>query len=116
MKNLSTNSRFKKVSVLRIANLIIILTIFLSSSFLIPNSNKITEVDRDFNNFSQIPLLADTDSVIFEGNENALNITDYGNIYKFNQKIDLNNYEEKELDYYLDSVHEWKGFKYNRLW
>jgi len=113
MKNLSTNSRFKKVSVLRIANLIIILTIFLSSSFLIPNSNKITEVDRDFNNFSQIPLLADTDSVIFEGNENALNITDYGNLYEYDQEVSLSSQEPINLTYFLDDVHDWRSSKIN---
>jgi hypothetical protein len=108
MKNCSNNSHFKKVSVLRIANLTIILAIFLTSSFLIPNSKNITEIDRDINNFSQIPLLADADSVLFEGNEISLNITDYGNLYKYDQEVSLTNQEELNLNYYLDDVHDWE--------
>jgi len=86
----------------------IILVIFLSSSFLIPNSNNITEIDRDFNDFSQPPLLADDSPILFEGNENALNITDYGNLYKYDQQVSLTNQEEHNLAYYLDDVHNWK--------
>lgn len=111
MKNFSNNLLLKKVSVLRIAYLIIILAIFLSSSFLIPNSNNITEIDRDLNSLSQIPLLADSDSVLFEGNENALNITDYGNLYKYDQEVSLTNQEELNLNYYLDDVNDWKVSK-----
>jgi len=111
MKNLSNNSHIKKVSVLRIANLTIILAIFISSSFLTPNSNNNAEIDRDLNNFSQIPLLADTDSILFEGNEISLNITDYGNLYDANQDVSLSNQEELNLSYYLDEVHDWKVSK-----
>ena len=111
MKKFSNNSLLKKGSVLRIANLIIILVIFLSSSFLIPNSNNITEIDRDFNNYSQIPLLADDAPILFEGNENSLNITDYGNLYDNNQEVSLTNQEELNLNYYLDDVHNWKVSK-----
>ena len=89
MKKLSTNSILNKSSVLRIASLIIILTMFLSSSFLIQNSNNITEIDRENNGFSQMPLLADVDSVLFEGTENALNITDYANLYEYDQEVSL---------------------------
>ena len=111
MKNFSYNSILKKASVLRIAPLIIILSIFLSSSFLIPNFNNITEIDREFNNFSQTPLLADADSVLFEGNEISLNITDYGNLYDNNQEVALTDQEELNLTYYLDDVHDWKVSK-----
>jgi len=97
MKNCSNNSLFKKTSALRIALLTIILAIFLSSSFLIPNTNNITEIERDFNDFSQIPLLADADSVLFEGNEISLNITDYGNLYKYDQQVDVNYSRYKKL-------------------
>ncbi len=111
MKIFSNNSLLKKISVRRTAILISFLAIFLSSSFLIPNSNLKTEIDRDFNSPSQLPLIADIDSVLFEGNENALNITDYGNLYKYNQEISLNNQEELNLNYYLDSAHDWKAYK-----
>jgi hypothetical protein len=109
--NLSNNSHLKKASVLRIVNLIIILAIFLSSSFLISNSNNITEIDKEFNEISPIPLLADTGSVLFEGNEISLNITDYGNSYKYAQDVSLTNQEELNLNYYLDDVHNWKVSK-----
>lgn len=111
MKKFYTNSLLKRVSVLKIASLIIILTIFLSSSFLIPNSNNIPEIDRDFNNFSQMPLIADIDSVLFEGNEISLNITDYGNLYDNNQEVSLSNQGKLNLTYYLDDVHNWKVSK-----
>ena len=96
MKKVSNNSRLKNASVLRMVSLIVLLTIFLSSSFLIPNSNNITEIDRDFNNFSQLPLLADSVPILFEGNENALNITDYGNLYKYVQEVSLTNQDAIE--------------------
>ena len=105
------NSHLRRTSILRVLGLTIIFTIFLSSSFLIPNSKNITEIDRDINEFSQIPLLADADSILFEGNENALNVTDYGNLYKYNQEVSLTNQEEDNLNYYLDSAHEWKAYK-----
>ncbi len=111
MEKFSNNSLLKKKIVLRITTIIIILVIFLSSSFHIPNSNIITEIKNDFNDFSQKPLLADTDLVLFEGNENALNITDYGNLYDNNQEVSLNNQEELNLTYYLDDVHDWKVSK-----
>jgi hypothetical protein len=115
MKNISNNSLFKKASVLRIANLTIILAIFLFSSFFIPNSNNITEIDKDFNKFSQIPLLANNDSVLFEGNEISLNITDYGNLYKYDQEVSLTNQEELNINYYLDDVHDWEASQIDNL-
>jgi len=111
MKNCSNNSLFKKASALRIAYLTIILAIFLSSSFLIPNTNNFTEIEREFNKRSQIPLLAEGDSVLFEGNDISLNITDYGNLYEYDQEISLNNQEELNLNYYLDDINDWEVSK-----
>jgi len=108
MKNFSNKSLLKKASDLRIAYLIVILAIFLSSSFLIPNSNNITHIDKGFNELSQLPLLADTDSVLFEGTEISLNITDYGNLYENNQEVSLTNQEEINLNYFLDDDHDWE--------
>ncbi|GAI98889.1 unnamed protein product, partial [marine sediment metagenome] len=113
MKNLSNNSQLKKDSALRIAYLTIILVIFLSSSFLIPNSNNIAEIDRNFNEFSQTPLLADIDSVLFEGNEISLNITDYGNLYKYDQEVSLSSQDPTNVTYFLDDVHDWKSSEIN---
>lgn len=107
-KKVSNNSLLKKSLVLRIAYLIVILGIFLSSSFLIPNSKNIKEIDSDFKDYPQTPLLADSDSILFEGNENFLNITDYGNLYETEQQIDVTNQEAVNLTYYLDDVHNWE--------
>ena len=111
MKNFSKKSLLKKSSILRKAGLITILAIFLLSSFFIPNSKNIKEIDRDFNNYSQTPLLADNPPVLFEGNEISLNITDYGNLYKDEQQVDVNNQEAVNLTYYLDDVHDWEVSK-----
>jgi len=111
MKIIYHNSYTRKYSILRKIELMIKLLIFLSSSFLILNSNNITEIDRDFDNFSQTPLLADDSPVLFEGNENALNITDYGNLYKYDQEVTLTDQEEFNLTYYLDDAHDWKVSK-----
>jgi len=110
MKNFSNKPLLKKTSSLRIAYLIIILAIFLSSSFFIPNSSKnTTEIDNDFNDISRIPLLAGSAPVLFEGNEIALNITDYGNLYKYEQQVEVTNQESVNLSYYLDDLHDWEA-------
>lgn len=49
-----------------------------------------------------------TQSNIFEGNLEPLNITDYGNLYSYNQQIELSNIENYNASYYLDEVHDWK--------
>jgi len=108
LKKVSNNLLLKKRPAVKLGSLIIIVSIFLSSSFLIPNSNNIKKIDRDFNDLSQTPLLADIDSVLFEGNEISLNITDYGNLYETNQEVSLTNQEELNLTYYLDDVNSWK--------
>ncbi|MCK4285706.1 MAG: hypothetical protein KAX18_05860, partial [Candidatus Lokiarchaeota archaeon] len=105
------NSLLKKALVFRIASLTIILTIFLSSSFLIPNSNNIPEIKKNFNNFSQKPLLADIDQILFEGKEISLNITDYGNLYETEHQVDVTKQEAVNLTYYLDDVHNWEVSK-----
>jgi len=108
MKKFSNNSLLKKVSVQRIASLIILLAIFLSSSFLIPNSNDISEINSDRDILPQTPLLANNNPILFEGNANTLNITDYGNLYEYDQEVSLTNQEELNLTYYLDDVHDWE--------
>lgn len=54
---------------------------------------------------------ANGDTYLFQGIENSLNITDYGNLYEYNQEISLNNQEELDLNYYLDETHDWKASK-----
>jgi len=108
MRKFSNNSILKKNFVQKKVTLLIILTIFLSSSLLIPKFNNITGIDRNYDYFSQIPSIADTDSILFEGNEISLNITDYGNLYETEQQVDVTNQEAVNLTYYLDDVHDWE--------
>ncbi len=91
------SSHLRRTSVLRMISLITIIIIFLSSTFFIPNSNNITEIDRDFNKYSQKPFLADNSPTLFEGNEIALNITDYGNLYTDDQQVEVNSQESVNL-------------------
>ncbi|MCK4688438.1 MAG: hypothetical protein KAT66_09940, partial [Candidatus Lokiarchaeota archaeon] len=48
---------------------------------------------------------------LFQGNEPALNITDTGNLYEYDQEISIVNQEEINLSYYLDDEHDWKCSK-----
>ncbi|MFX0047735.1 MAG: hypothetical protein ACFE8G_06145, partial [Candidatus Hermodarchaeota archaeon] len=114
MKLVKNNFHLNKASALRITTFIFILTIFLSSSFFTTNSNnKAEDLDRNFNDISQIPVSADIDSVLFEGIELPLNITDYGNLYDSNQDVSLSNQEGLNLTYYLDEIHDWKASQIN---
>ncbi|MFX1447194.1 MAG: hypothetical protein ACFFCG_03575 [Promethearchaeota archaeon] len=114
MKLVKNNFHLNKASALRITTFIVILTIFLSSSFFTTNSNnKAEDLDRNFNDISQIPVSADIDSVLFEGIELPLNITDYGNLYDSNQDVSLSNQEGLNLTYYLDEIHDWKASQIN---
>ena len=108
MKMNSYNSYSSKFSILRLSSLIILLVIFLSSSFIIFGTNNNLSMGRDNSKLSQQPSLSDPDSTLFEGNEIPLNITDYGNLYDDNQVISLTNQEKLDLNYYLDDVHNWE--------
>ncbi|MFW9936802.1 MAG: hypothetical protein ACFFD5_04090 [Candidatus Thorarchaeota archaeon] len=55
--------------------------------------------------------LSNGNTNLFEGNENPLNITDYGNLYSLNQEIQLSDEEDYNLSYYLDEVHDWSVSK-----
>ena len=96
--------------ILRRLSLMVMLMLFLSSCFIIFETDKNT-TDGNSNIIPQKPVLADPDSIIFEGNEISLNITDNGNLYKNNQHIDVNNQAVTNLSYYLDDVHNWEVSK-----
>jgi hypothetical protein len=89
----------------------ILLVMFLSSSFITFETNNNRIIGKDSNKILHQPSLADPDSVLFDGNEIPLNITDYGNLYDNNQIVSLTNQEELNLNYYLDDVHNWEVSK-----
>jgi len=74
--------------------------------------------NQNLNNSSKFnPIIKDvsndlgTQSTIFKGNLNALNITDYGNLYSTDQAIQLTDQDDYDLSYYLDDVHDWSVSK-----
>jgi hypothetical protein len=44
---------------------------------------------------------------LFQGTQLPLNITDYGNLYKHDQEVLVNNQHEVNVTYYLDDAHDW---------
>jgi len=67
----------------------------------IVHNDKTEKIDETLN-------IASDNPIIFQGVENPLNITDYGNLYENNQDISFTNETELNLTYYLDDAHEWK--------
>jgi hypothetical protein len=57
------------------------------------------------------PHIANGESILFQGVESALNVTDYGVLYESNQEIIISNLEELNLNYDLDDDHNWKVSK-----
>lgn len=93
--------------------LMCILPIFGSSTKIYAN-----HIDSQISKVSQLNIgqdndIVNEDSIIFEGNASALDITDYGNSYKFNQEVSVNNESRTNLEYYLDSEHGWKVSEIN---
>ena len=72
--------------------------------------NEITNY-QDFTTFNENLKIASDDSILFQGTEIPLNITDYGNLQENNQDISLNNEDVLNLTYYLDDEHDWKVSK-----
>ncbi|TXT58828.1 MAG: hypothetical protein BAJALOKI2v1_300043, partial [Promethearchaeota archaeon] len=75
-----------------------------------PNHNG-SILSNDHIHLSQDNETAAEESVIFQGNASALDITDYGNSYHLDQEVSVNNESERNLEYYLDSQHGWKVSK-----
>ena len=93
----------------------IISVIFIISIFIITisaYSNHFSNFVRNKDDNIELDLKsADSSQFLFQGNEPALNITDYGNLYKTNQQVSLTNEDVQNLTYYLDDVHGWKVSK-----
>ncbi len=104
------NKRILQISFL--SSLILILFLIqiinfgpLSSSAPLINDN------QNINNFDENLDNSAADSILFQGTEEPLNITEVGNLYNNSQEITLNNEEIINLTYYLDDFHNWKVSK-----
>ncbi|MFX0012813.1 MAG: hypothetical protein ACFE9R_21050, partial [Candidatus Hermodarchaeota archaeon] len=95
----------EKKIIVRFSILGILLMSFLLLSFFQVNGN--TSPQWKDSNFIELQS-ASNPEILFQGNEMALNITDYGNLYKYDQEISVSNQEEVNLTYYLDDVHNWE--------
>ncbi|MHA2050002.1 MAG: hypothetical protein ACW986_10330 [Promethearchaeota archaeon] len=78
-------------------------------SDLISGSNVKKNSDVDNESFSNRDLeISNGAPILFQGSEPSLNITDTGNLYKYNQEVAVSEQEEVNLTYYLDSDHDWE--------
>jgi hypothetical protein len=110
---MNNNTKIKSLKKKLSRSLSLLLIIFMSSffiSFLQLNANKIPAVNESTP--LKIYPASDPDT-LFQGYEPALNITDYGNLYKYNQEVSVNNQQELNLTYYLDETHDWKASQTN---
>ncbi|MFX1355858.1 MAG: hypothetical protein ACFFA8_01115 [Promethearchaeota archaeon] len=84
----------------------ILIGILLSTSIF----NNSLNLYKQQNKYSELRNLkiSDSDSPLFEGLEDSLNITDYGNLHKLSDDIEVTNQDQVNLTYYLDDVHDWK--------
>jgi hypothetical protein len=98
----------KKKVVIFIIISVFLVTIFYNIGVINNNFLQTQEVDSLD---SDILNDLNTQSTIFEGALDSLNITDYGNLYSINQEIQLDNQEDFNLSYYLDDVHDWSVSK-----
>ncbi|MFX1363903.1 MAG: hypothetical protein ACFFCE_14015 [Promethearchaeota archaeon] len=111
IKTLIYKKRKQKIVLI---SFILFSTILFNSTFF----NHILHVNSNVNNTNEYleeisynPESANSNSVIFEGIEPVLNITDYGVLYEKNQYTSILNQEKLNLSYYLDDVHDWKASK-----
>jgi len=100
----------KKTSYLFIISLMLFLMFFINSNVITTNLNGHESVKSENINHYQ-PQVANGESVLFQGTEDALNVTDYSILYESNQEIILSNQEELNLSYNLDDDHDWKVSK-----
>jgi len=88
--------------------IILILAVLCSTFFLASSSKYYQPKTVSPRKITEIPSISDANIAIFEGYEEPLNVTDYGNLYENNQQISLTNQEELDINYYLDDVHDWE--------
>ena len=109
------NSKLKKK-----LECMLIITLVISLAFLVDSNvfnnfqnNKYDSDDTssDERFFKDNVKNANGNSILFEGTEQVINITDTGNLYKLNQEVSLSNQELLNLTYFLDSEHDWQVSK-----
>ena len=81
--------------------------IFINSNFVTPFQSNNNAYINEEKGFPQELKSANGDSILFQGTESSLNITDIGNLYEYNQEVSLSNQEEINSTYYLDDDHDW---------
>ncbi|MBY9016697.1 MAG: hypothetical protein KGD68_13470, partial [Candidatus Lokiarchaeota archaeon] len=87
---------------------ILLLAVFCSTFFLTSGSKYYQPNTFSPRNVTDLPSPSSASIPIFEGYVDSLNITDYGNLYKYDQEVSLTNQEEVNLTYYLDDINSWK--------
>ncbi|MFW9866701.1 MAG: hypothetical protein ACFFEN_11450 [Candidatus Thorarchaeota archaeon] len=91
-----------------ICTLLFFPTIFINTNSSIYFSSN-ESISSDNNKIFKNELcVAKGDSILLQGIESPLKITETGNLYKFNQGISASSQEEVNISYYLDDVHDWK--------
>lgn len=109
-KNIESIIFKKRKQKIVLISFIIFLTFLINLIFfnhILHVNTNFNNADKDLDNFSQNLESANGDSILFEGIQSALNITDNGNLYKTNQEVSLSNNEETSVTYYLDEEHDW---------
>ncbi|MFX1443725.1 MAG: hypothetical protein ACFFHV_09955 [Promethearchaeota archaeon] len=112
MRSIRNKKKIKNKGILEISFLSsIIVILFLIqinniSPLLSPNC-KVNE-NQNLTTFNDSLRISADKDILFQGTEEALNITDYGNLYKPNQEVSLTNEEELNFSYDLDTVNNWK--------
>ena len=106
--NKKISSMKKKINCLSIISMILVSLLFFNSILNITFHSDDNDYINDKKIFKHELNGANGDTILFQGLKPSLNITDTGNLYKFNQDISASNLEEVNLTYYLDEVHDWK--------
>ncbi len=109
--NNRSNVLLKRKSSFKFSIFILFIVIIFNLFQYIPINQGISSENRSIDDKEIQYLSSDGSTIMFQGIELPLNITDYGNLYKTNQKINLNNENELNLTYYLDEIHDWKVSK-----
>ncbi|MFX1418242.1 MAG: hypothetical protein ACFE9N_04895 [Promethearchaeota archaeon] len=115
MYNKTIKSRLKmrkKRSVLIATILFMVLLINVTMFDKTIKSNSSSNYTNDnFNQDNKKLEISNGETILFQGTESPLNITDTGNLYDFNQEVSASNQVETNLTYYLDDIHDWKASK-----
>ena len=85
-KKIHRHKRILEISFL--SSLILILFLIQVNNFSPSFSlNTKTSETQSITNYNDNLKIADSNDILFQGTEDPLNITDYGNLYEFNQEV-----------------------------